>query len=313
MKWRRLVFWIVTSYSCFIITILIITNRIQSQKEEITVMSNAAQELESELFLANNQNESYQLKILDLQDEINRTSLENNQLKKEKNDLLEQINSLKSNNLLSEQTIRKLELEAKSSSVILEEKETFIAELNERLSKYGGFDIYDLPLRSKVYEDFTIWLEDGAHESYADLAMSYIDQLPDGFLKEFNNNGWAFIITTRNLESVYQSKTLNTVGLTIYSKKRIYLVNQETHIADAVIHEFGHAMDSLCGHISLKGEWIEIYNEEKSKSNLSNYFISDPREYFAETMQQYFTFKSVVRKNTPKSYKYIENLLKKYK
>lgn len=313
MKGRKLFVVLITVLICSnVITILFFTSMKINHEKQITVMSNSSNLLQDEIGNIKNENSKLQNEIVKLTKEYESSKQNNDYLIKEITDLKEEIEVLNSNNMLSDKIIKKYETMAKSSSISILEKDTYINELNNRIAKLGGIDIFELPQRSNKYDACTIWLEDGAHESYADIAITYIDKLPKSFIRTLMDEGWKFIITTRNIENTYQSKTKNTIGLTIYSKKRIYVQNNEGYIASAVIHELGHALDYLNNYISFSDEWVTIFNEERKQSGYADYFINDSREYFAESVQQYYTYREMVRKNTPKSYEFLKNLMKEY-
>ena len=313
MKGRKLFVVLITVLICSnVITILFFTSMKINHEKQITVMSNSSNLLQDEIGNIKNENSKLQNEIVKLTKEYESSKQNNDYLIKEITDLKEEIEVLNSNNMLSDKIIKKYETMAKSSSISILEKDTYINELNNRIAKLGGIDIFELPQRSNEYDSCTIWLEDGAHESYADIAITYIDKLPKSFIRTLMDEGWKFIITTRNIENTYQSKTKNTIGLTIYSKKRIYVQNNEGYIASAVIHELGHALDYLNNYISFSDEWVTIFNEERKQSGYADYFINDSREYFAESVQQYYTYREMVRKNTPKSYEFLKNLMKEY-
>lgn len=194
----------------------------------------------------------------------------------------------------------------------LSEYQTYINELEQRVDKLGGYDVFELPKRKKVYEGYTIWLEDGASETWADKAMEYLRKLPTKALEALNKEKWYFIITPRSLEEVYHSGVENTIGLTIYYKKRIYIKNEEYSIDSCTLHEIGHALDSLNGYQSFSEGWNDIYNEESASSGLSRYFTSSATEYFAETFQNYFLSPELTKVSAPKSFAFIEKFLEKY-
>lgn len=298
---------------CFsnIITVIYYNDVTRKYLSQLTVASNSSTLLKEELDVTQEELQEYQNNIERFNRERNEYIQKNQELIVTNQELEKEIDALITSKTLAEQTIKKYELLSKSSSVALEEKDIFIKELSTRIESLGGIDIFELPVRKKEYETMTIWLEDGAHETYADMAMSYINLLPLHVVEKFNEEGWNFIVTTRNIEDVYQSRTENTIGLTIYSKKRVYVLNNESYIASAVIHEFAHAYDNINGYLSYSKEWLSIYNEERTQSGFSEYFITDPREYFAECVQQYFSFPQMMRKKVPKSYQYIKEIMNK--
>lgn len=196
--------------------------------------------------------------------------------------------------------------------VLLEECQVYIQELEEKLLASGGFDKFDAPKRKREYEDVTIWLEDGASVKWADEAMTYLSMLPKKLLKEIQDLGWMFVITPRSLENVYESQVTNTVGLTIYYQKRIYIQNDSFSIEYCSIHEIGHAVDFLHNFLSYDSEWKLIYEEEARNSGLGEYFISSGTEYFAQTFQAFYLEPEIVKVRAPKSYAYIEALMSDY-
>lgn len=197
--------------------------------------------------------------------------------------------------------------------VLLEECQVYIEELEDKLMERGGFDKFEKPKRSREYENFTIWLEDGASVKWAEEAMSYLSKLPERFLKELTSKGWMFIITPRSLENVYGSQVTNTVGLTIYYEKRIYVQNDSFSIGYCSLHETGHAFDFLHGFLSYGTQWQEIYTSEAEQSGFDHYFTDSATEYFAQTFQAYVMYPDIVKNRTPKAYEYMSTLFEAYK
>ena len=197
--------------------------------------------------------------------------------------------------------------------VELKECQVYINELEERLLAKGGYDKYDVPSRVKSYDLIDIYLEDGASEKWANQAMEYLRLLPEKMLIELKEAGWLFIITPRNLEHIYDSKVPNTVGLTIYYKERIYVLNDSFSIKYCTIHEVGHAMDFLNNFVSYDEEWLCIYDEESETSGLSQYFTNSSTEYFAESFQSYVLCPEELKTNAPKTYDYMDAFYQNYK
>lgn len=196
--------------------------------------------------------------------------------------------------------------------VTLKEYQTYIQELEDRILANGGLDKFENPKRWKKYKDFTIWLEDGSSEKWADEAMIYLNQLPSKMLESLNQKGWMFILTPRNLEEVYESGVSNTVGLTIYYHARIYVQNNSFSISYCTIHEVGHALDFINNFVSYDNEWKKIYETEAIDSGLSSYFTSSNSEYFAETFQKFFLEPEELKQKAPNTYEFISKFVARY-
>ncbi len=305
-----------------IITLLYLNNIIHKNSEQLVFAYDAIQLRDSEIS-----------RLEGLEEENNRLTLENemleaanenlisktHQLTREQSSLEQQvleqtkeIEEITNQNLNMSRILEKYNYFLEYDPETIYEYQIYIKELEQKVEKSGGFDIYELPKRKKVYEGYTIWLEDGSSEKWADQAMEYLRLLPEKALEALNKDKWYFIITPRSLEEVYHSGVENTIGLTIYYKKRIYIKNDEFSIDSCTLHEIGHALDALNSYQSFSEGFNDIYNEESSASGLSRYFTSSPTEYFAETFQNYFIKPELTKVNTPKSYAFIEKFLEKY-
>lgn len=89
------------------------------------------------------------------------------------------------------------------------------------------------------------------------------------------------------------------------------------------IHESGHQVDTLLGRqygiyvsnygtsfMSCNTDFQAIYKEEVGKSGYGYWGTGNSVEFFAESWRFYFEDPSRVKKNTPKTYEYITDLLK---
>lgn len=233
--------------------------------------------------------------------------------------LIAQYNDIKKKNIEMKQQISSMDDLLKDydhasqyDPVTFSEYQTYIKELEERILKSGGFDIYEKPKRWQDYDNITIWLEDGASRKWADQANSYLKMLPSKMLEKLKENGWMIIITPRDLERIYESNVPNTVGLTIYYRARIYLQNREFSIDYCTIHEVGHAMDFIHNFVSCDQEWKNIYTKEAKTSQLGEYFTESASEYFAESFQTYFLKPEELNKNAPETYQYMKEFVDQY-
>lgn len=305
-----------------IVTLLYLNHTVNSKSEQLVFAYDAIVERDNEI----NRLEGLREKNTQLTSENEGLVKTNEELQKKWEELSKEQTSLEQRVIEQEEEIKSITGQNQEMSKILEnynyflgydpetlsEYQTYINELEQRVDKLGGYDVFELPKRKKVYEGYTIWLEDGASETWADKAMEYLRKLPTKALEALNKEKWYFIITPRSLEEVYHSGVENTIGLTIYYKKRIYIKNEEYSIDSCTLHEIGHALDSLNGYQSFSEGWNDIYNEESASSGLSRYFTSSATEYFAETFQNYFLSPELTKVSAPKSFAFIEKFLEKY-
>jgi hypothetical protein len=78
-------------------------------------------------------------------------------------------------------------------------------------------------------------------------------------------------------------------------------------------HELGHFLAFLAGQVDTKTDFINIYNEEKSKFSGTNksYMTQNSSEYFAESYKNYVENPSALKKERPKTYQSIDQALNK--
>lgn len=138
--------------------------------------------------------------------------------------------------------------------------------------------------------------------------------ITDKFFKE--NNG-KIILTSKNIKDEYYKQDINSELTGLYNSKNkiIYIASNRYAINDATIHEFGHVLDSLTGWTSIENKDIvaNIYNEEIDTfetHSTDEYYKSNEREFLAQAFLEYILNKERLEENSPKTYKYIEDLIK---
>lgn len=92
------------------------------------------------------------------------------------------------------------------------------------------------------------------------------------------------------------------------SRKRIYL---KANVDRVLVHEVGHFVAYRQGRADSTKEFQAIYKAEKNKFKGDNkkYAVSSNKEFFAECFKEYSMNKSSLKKNCPRSYKYIESVI----
>lgn len=141
-----------------------------------------------------------------------------------------------------------------------------------------------------------------------------LNKIPLSLLKEFNNQKFSVVITTKDVKSYYNYSFSGTMtGLFDPMAQKIYISSKESHINNSIIHEFGHALDLILGednYISLSKEWSTIYKAEY-KTASSSYYQANAQEYFADAFKRYINDSKSLKSKSPKTYNFIDSAIKK--
>lgn len=144
----------------------------------------------------------------------------------------------------------------------------------------------------------------------------YIDKIPDEVLYAIQSVGYHIYLVKEPAKYFPEGGYKALAGLTDPADKKIYISKNKDYFRAAVAHEIGHAYDDYLGWISDSKEFKKVYKAEKKKfistSGIENsYFRSDRSELFAEAFSMYIHDRKILKKKTPKTYKFIANLRKK--
>ena len=144
----------------------------------------------------------------------------------------------------------------------------------------------------------------------------YIDKIPDEVLYAIQSVGYRIYLVKEPAKYFPEGGYKALAGLTDPADKKIYISKNKDYFRVAVAHEIGHAYDDYLGWISDSKEFKKVYKAEKKKfistSGVENsYFRSDRSELFAEAFSMYIHDRKILKKKTPKTYKFIANLRKK--
>ena len=86
--------------------------------------------------------------------------------------------------------------------------------------------------------------------------------------------------------------------------------NSEYAIDYALVHEFGHVLDSLTGWDSMKADFKNIFNKEKDTLDvysIDEHYKSNEREFFAEVFQEYIINPDSCESSAPEAFQFIKN------
>lgn len=163
-----------------------------------------------------------------------------------------------------------------------------------------------------------IFLEGRIFESDVTKLIKTLGIIPDEILQDFNNDGFEIILTDVDIsKKYYKGDVAGTIsGLFVESDKKIYISRKSNFIEYATVHEIGHYFDFKNNWISVSKEFINIYNAEKEDLKTFSYdehYKSNSKEFFATSFKEYLKNPKRLKKYTPLTYQYMNNLFDKNK
>lgn len=148
-----------------------------------------------------------------------------------------------------------------------------------------GLSIEDFDsLEPAVYE------EDYSYEyTLDDMFRDELELIPSGHYELLIDSGWSIQLTDMDLADEY-GYDVPIAGITDYDQKTIYVANRESAIRRATVHEVGHALSYEYGRVDLSGDFVALYDLEKSQfhdltSIGDGHEIESSTEYFASVYQ----------------------------
>ena len=128
---------------------------------------------------------------------------------------------------------------------------------------------------ARTDSDFVVVAEaDGnVDQAAVDRANELLNRLPVQVLKNFQNRGWRFLVTDKNIARTYYSGQYSSVqGMTDYDEKFVMVEQRSKAVEEATLHEFGHYLDwyynitqrvDSAGNLGVPvAEYADIYNAE---------------------------------------------------
>lgn len=138
------------------------------------------------------------------------------------------------------------------------------------------------------------------------------EKIPENVRKCLIDSGWSYICTDSDFG---RQNGINgsILALTVWNTKTIYIDNRKA-AESAIIHETGHAVDSLNRGCSFSAEFFSIYQTERdafcSIWNTHDSNTDTSVEYFAECFSAYVQNPSLLSEHCPATFAYIDNLVK---
>ena len=121
--------------------------------------------------------------------------------------------------------------------------------------------------------------------------------------------GKANAASTKKVESITIDPSVNYGGcFNAHSRSIILRFENET-----IYHELGHFLAFVAGNVDRTSDFAAVYNSEKSKFTGINrsYATQNSSEYFAESVLEYVTSPSTLKRQRPKTYAAIVAALNK--
>ena len=158
--------------------------------------------------------------------------------------------------------------------------------------------------------------------SINDNTLSYLKNklalVPNNILDAFFNQGGTILLTDKNIAKTYYNdyNIGKIIGLHDANKNVVYVSNTKYAIDFALIHEFGHVLDSLTNWNSMKDEFKDIYNTEKDTLevySIDGHYKTNEREFFAEIFQESIINSDSCKKTAPRAFEFVTNKINELK
>lgn len=145
-----------------------------------------------------------------------------------------------------------------------------------------------------------------------------LNLIPKSILSKYFGNNGIILLTDKDIAKTYYSNPNigRIVGLHNARKNIVYISNSKYAINYALIHEFGHVLDSLTEWKSMQEEFNNIYIKEKETlevHSVDGHYKTNQREFFAEVFQQYVIANESCKNTAPKAYNFIHQMIEEVK
>lgn len=147
---------------------------------------------------------------------------------------------------------------------------------------------------------------------YLDLRLRLI---PKDLLLSYFNQGGSILITNKDISQTYYSDYNfgNIIGLHDARKNIIFMSNSKYAIDNALIHEFGHVLDSLSGWDSMNEYFLKVFEKEKDSFDVESsdgHYKSNEREFFAEVFQESILNPDTCKSSAPEAFNFVNSKIK---
>lgn len=219
------------------------------------------------------------------------------------------VSTSKTSSTNSKNNIKKMEVNERSSNKNKSEKDTDKDKvLTEKKVKPTTIDY-----SKNITREGTI------SNSLIESLNAELNKVPTAIVDKYISIGGKIILTTEDIATKYygSNKLGNIAGLHNGLTNELHIEDRESAIDRALIHEFGHVLDSLTGWSGVYGEdFKELYYEEKDNLIIdenSNHHKRNAQEFFAEVFRQSLINPERTRKCVPKTFNFINSKIKEVK
>lgn len=165
---------------------------------------------------------------------------------------------------------------------------------------------------SDNFYDFILTDGEIYQSSLQKLVDAYLE-IPSHIRERFEREGFLIIMTGKDITKPAYAPYGGYFGIgkikSVFDyERRLLFVNDEW--PTAVIHEMGHYVNDVLDGFSGRTENKEIFATEASK--ISQYAMSNDREYFAEAFRLYITEPKLLAVISEESYSLVEQAVKKW-
>jgi hypothetical protein len=110
--------------------------------------------------------------------------------------------------------------------------------------------------------------------------------MPDEVISGIVEDGWQLVLVAEEddlRDHVGDVDADRVTGVTSFSERRIYLLDDPDTVPATVLHEVAHVLDKSAGWFSSSVEWQEAYAAERTAyAETNSYASSTYKEMFAE-------------------------------
>lgn len=166
-------------------------------------------------------------------------------------------------------------------------------------------------------------ISDSTDSEMTKLVEKQYSMIPKGIRSQYEKSGGSVEITdfisvsaelAQHSDNTIQIPTGNFAA-GVYNPNTNDIFLTDFCASSAICHEIGHFADIKCmGNTSQTKAFNKIYKAEAKvfDNGENDYASSDSQEYFAEAFSEYVTCAGYLKKTVPKTYNYIDALMKSY-
>lgn len=178
--------------------------------------------------------------------------------------------------------------------------------------------------------NINLTVEDGVSQEMIDEVQEAMQVMPVSIMDEFVKDDWKIVLLmtfddTEGYENIGDDTSV--VGLINYPKKTITIKGVPEYqgtVKNIMVHELAHFADRLLGTLSNSRDLLELYKQYKDGKYINYsyagvtitdkyspdilYATSSAKEFFAESLKDYYMHPDYLKKNYEDIYGYFKGL-----